>query len=111
MKIFVYKPFEGSLGFISGNDIFTSGGLFGSGTKIGFCKGDNIHSAGSLFGSSKVGYVSGTYVYTVSGIIFGGSKIGYIVGKNVYDSNKKHVARMDESNLQLGAATLLLLLK
>ncbi len=111
MKIFVYKPFGGTLGFLNGNDIFTSGGLFGSGTKIGFCKGDNIYSVGSLFGSSKVGYVSGTYVYSVTGSLFGGSKIGYIVGKDVYDSNKKHIARMDESNLQLGAATLLLLLK
>ena len=107
----VYKPFGGHLGFLKGNDIFTSGGLFGSGTKIGFCKSDNIYSVGSLFGSLKVGYVSGTYVYSVSGSLFGGKRVGYIVGNDVYDSNKKHVARMDEANLQLGAATLLLLLK
>ena len=108
-KIFVYKPWGGTLGFLSGNDVFTSGGLFGSGTKIGFCKGNDIFSVGSLFGSSKLGYVSGTYVYSISGSIFGGNRVGYIVGKDVYDTNKKHVARMDEANLKLGAATLLLL--
>lgn len=70
-----------------------------------------MFSVGSLFGSSKVGYVSGTYVYSVSGSLFGSSKIGYIQGIDVYYSNRKHVARMDEANLTLGAATLLLLLK
>ncbi len=70
-----------------------------------------MFSVGSLFGSSKVGYVSGNYVYSVSGSLFGSSKVGYIVGKDVYNSNKKHVARMDEANLQLGATTLLLFIK
>ena len=107
----VYKPFGGHLGFLKGNDIFTPSGLFGSGKRIGYFDGNDIYSVGFLFGSTKVGYVSGTYVYSVSGSLFGGSKVGYIVGKDVYDSTKKHIARMDEANLQLGAATLLILLK
>ena len=108
MKIFVYKPFGGTLGFLSGDDIFTCNSLFGSGAKIGFCDGNKV-LFWSPFGSSKVGYVSGTYVYSISGTIFGGKKVGFIVGKDVYDLHRKHIARMDEANLQLGAATLLLL--
>jgi len=63
-----------------------------------------------LFGSLKVGYVSGNYVYTSLGQLFGSKKIGHIVGRDVYDTNRKHVARLDKPDAKLGAATLLLLI-
>ena len=110
MKIYVYKPFGGTLGFLDVNNIFKSGGLFGSGRRIGYIEGDNIYSVETLFGSYKVGFVSGNYVYTSFGQLFGSKKVGHIVGRDVYDTSLKHVARMDEANLKLGAATLLLLL-
>lgn len=64
-----------------------------------------------MFGSLNVGYVSGSYVYTSFGQLFGSKKVGHIVGRDVYDTNMKHVARMDTADARLGAATLLLLIK
>ncbi|MDP8322797.1 MAG: hypothetical protein RAO94_10650 [Candidatus Stygibacter australis] len=107
----VYKPFGGHLGFRKDNDVFISGGLFGQGRKIGEIKGNDIYSIGVLFGKTKLGYVSGNYVYTTFGSLFGASKVGVIVGKDIYDTNRNHLAHMDAADPQLGAATILLLIK